>query len=131
MSSERTERVKNLEATLTQLADEDSVARLELLSELAWELRRADTKRALELSETSHALAQDLRNTHGLAHSLLAKGYCQMRLSRLKDALANVLEARALFAKFGDKEGLQRSLNTLGIIYGDSGDLLGGAESIF
>ena len=131
MNAEQAERVKNLEVSLTQVAEESSVARLELLGELAWELRRVDTKRALGLSEEAHALARELRHTHGLAHSLLTKGYCQMRLSELDEALANVAEARAFFEQLGDREGLQRSLNTLGIIYGDSGDLLGGAQSVF
>ena len=129
MNTERTERVKNLEVTLTQVADENSATRLELLSELAWELRRVDTKRALGLSEEAHALATELRHTQGLAYSLLAKGYCQMRFSDLEDALANVSEARSVLEQLGDKEGLQRALNTLGIIYGDSGDLLGALKT--
>ena len=125
MNTEQAERVKNLEVSLTQVADENSAARLELLGELSWELRRTDTKRALGLSKEAHALARELRHTHGLAYSLLTKGYCQMRLSELEDALANVAEARTFFEQLGDKEGLRRALNTLGIIYGDSGDFLG------
>lgn len=123
-----TERVKNLEVTLIQ-AGEDSVARLELLNDLAWELRRTDTKRALALGKEAHVLARELRHTHALACSLLIKGYAQMRLSELDEALANVSEARTFFEQLGDKEGLQRSLNTLGIIYGDSGDLLGALKT--
>ena len=96
MSTEQTKRVKNLEIILTQ-AGEDSTARLELLNDLAWELRRTDTKRALALGQEAHVLARDLRHTHALAYSLLVKGYAQMRLSELDEALANVSEAPHLF----------------------------------
>ena len=123
MDSQRTEHVKYLEVALSEVG-EDSAARLDLLNELSWELRRVDTARSLELSREAHALARDLRHTHGLACSLLVKGYCQMRFSELEAALANVTEARSVFEQLEDREGLQRALNTLGIIYGDSGDLL-------
>ena len=94
------------------------------LNDQAWELRHKDAVGALERADKAHTLAASLTYAEGVAYSLLAKAFAQFRLARLQDARANAEASRALLEARGDKQGLIRALNTLGIIYGESGELL-------
>ena len=110
-----------LEARLVNLS-EPSV-RLEVLNALAWELRYADAKHALELSEEAHGLARGLGDRRGLAYSLRNRGFCLFRLSDYDAALAHASEALGLFETLDDARGLESTLSALGAVHIMTGEL--------
>ena len=97
------------------------------LNSQAWDLRSTAVSDALALAEEAYALATASDYPQGIASSLLTKSYCQFRHSDYKEALDNANRALNMFEAANSKPDVQRALNTLGIIYGQSGDLTGGA----
>ncbi len=94
------------------------------LTSLAWELRRQDSSHSLTLAEEALRLAISLDYSKGVAYSLLAKAFALFRLSKLPEARSCAEEAKGYFKTLEDKQGLLKACNTLGIVYGESGDLL-------
>jgi tetratricopeptide (TPR) repeat protein len=112
-------------ASPTPLADSpvESANRLEYLNEQAWELKSRDTRKAERLANEAVELAQSLQHKAGLAKALLTRGYARFKLSQLNEAREDAEEARELFEGLGDSPQLLETLNLLGIIYGERGDL--------
>lgn len=117
------ERVQELEAQLDAAQKEGKSQNLvDLMNELAWELRRSDVRRALALSQQAaeHSLALSYR--HGLAISLRNQGAFHMLQSSNQTAMARSFEALRLFEEMGDEQGQATTLNTLGNVYHALGD---------
>ncbi len=96
---------------------------IDALNKQAWDLRRADAKQALSLSQDAFILAQAAAYPLGQAQSLLAQGRCYAQLAKLETALSKTQSALELFESLENNEGVRKALNTLGIIYGQSGNL--------
>lgn len=103
--------------------------RVKALNEEAWALRRSDTLQAFALGEQALDLAKDLAYEEGEAYANLVLGYCHVRLSSPKLALEATKLALKQFEALGDKEGELKALNTLGMVYGDSGNLPGALKT--
>ena len=102
--------------------EERAAAHIDDLNALAWELRRSDTKRSLLLGDEALRAAKTAAYERGRAYSLLVLGYGAMRAADLHGALDKLQTALTSFEHLGDKEGGRRALNTLGIVYGQSGN---------
>ena len=108
--------------TPTPIGEQTRVIQIDELNTLAWELRRTDTKQSLVLGEEALRSAQAVFYERGQAHSLLVLGYVAMRSSDLQAAQRKVQAALEFFESSNDSEGSRQALNTLGIIYGQSGN---------
>jgi diguanylate cyclase (GGDEF)-like protein len=108
--------------TINVVAD-TALLEVDELTSLAWELRRQDSSRALSLAEEALTQAISLDYSKGVAYSLLAKAFALFRLAKLPEARNCAEEAKGYFETLGDKQGLLKAWNTLGIVYGESGDL--------
>lgn len=97
--------------------------------ETAWNLRRSDPKRALALGEKAYAAAKEANDLSAEAYSLLVTGYSRVRLSEPELASEQLRKALALFEGLDDKDGERKTLNALGILYGESGDLTGALKT--
>ncbi len=95
------------------------------LNSSAWLVRHSDTTKALELAAEAARLASAAHYRQGVAYSLVTQCFAHFRLSRYKQALELGQEALETFKELGDNKGQQRTLNTLGMIYAESGDLTG------
>lgn len=104
----------------------DNLALLEVdeLTSAAWELRRQDPQQTLELATLALSRSQQLGYNAGMAHSLLAKAFALVRFGRLSEALHDAQESKTLFETLDDQQGILRATNTLGIVYGESGELV-------
>ena len=92
------------------------------LNALAWDLRRTDTKRSLLLGNEALRKAQAVDDERGQAYSLLVLGYGALRAADLHGAVDKLHTALAEFERSSDKDGSRKALNTLGIVFGQSGD---------
>jgi diguanylate cyclase (GGDEF)-like protein len=104
----------------------DDLTRLEVdeLTTLAWEQRRQDPQQTLELAVQALSKSKHLDYSSGIAYSLLAKAFALFRMGRLPEAQQDALEAKNLFETLNDQQGLLKATNTLGIVYGETGDLM-------
>jgi diguanylate cyclase (GGDEF)-like protein len=102
---------------------EPALQKVDELTLLAWELRRQDSSHSLTLAEEALRLAISLDYNKGVAYSLLAKAFALFRLAKLPEARNCAEEAKGYFETLRDKQGLLKAWNTLGIVYGESGDL--------
>ncbi len=101
----------------------EAATRLAHLNEQAWELRNRDSRRAEGLADEAIDLATSLNDQGGLAKALLTRGNARLKLSNLAAARQDAEAARALFETLGDSLQFLETLNLLGIIYGETGDL--------
>lgn len=121
---ESMERRPHLEDILSDVSTMPAFESIDALNDLAWELRRQDSSRALSLAEEAFTLAISFDYNKGVAYSLLTKAFALFRLAKLPEARSCAEEAKGYFETLEDKQGLQKACNTLGIVYGESGDLL-------
>ena len=105
------------------------IQKVDELNALAWELRRTDPKRSLMLAEEAHCDAQAAHYERGQAYSLLTLSYSAIRSSNLQTAQSKVQRALESFNASDDQEGRRQALNTLGIIYGQSGNYAGALKT--
>jgi diguanylate cyclase (GGDEF)-like protein len=98
---------------------------IDTLNDSAWSLRHSDPAQALQAAEESAARARQANYLKGVAYSLVTQSFAHFRLARYKPALELGRQSLDLFKTLQDSAGQQRTLNTLGIIYAESGDLTG------
>ncbi len=102
---------------------------LEELLDEAWSLRHSDVTKALDLSKQNLEQSRKTAYTKGVAYSLLTQTFCYFRLADYKKALESGQESLRLFETLDDHVGKQRILNTLGMVYAESGDLIGSLKT--
>ena len=100
------------------------------LNEKVWASRNSMPADIISLSKDNHALAIQHDYEQGIAQYLLIQSYQDFRLSNFKESLALAKEALSIFEKYDDGHWLQRNLNTLGIIYGQTGDFKNAQRTI-
>ena len=94
----------------------------ELISR-AWELRFSDTEGALALCERALEAARRLSHQAGVALSLYVRCNLSLRLSNPQGALKDALAALPHFEALGDGRRTQNTLNMLGLISSELGEL--------
>lgn len=91
--------------------------KIDLLNNLAWELRGTDTLRALHHSQEAHTLAEEADYPKGKAYSLYYSGVALRYLARYDEALSALLKAYDLFYAIRDSFGQAGTLNWMGNVY--------------
>ena len=94
----------------------------ELISR-AWELRFSDAEGALALCERALEEAEASTYRVGIALSLYVRCNLSLRLSNPQGALKDALAALPLFERLGDGRRTQNTLNMLGLINSELGEL--------
>ncbi len=89
----------------------------------AWEVRFSDPKGALALCKEALEEAQRLTCQAGVALSLYVRSDLSWRLSNPRGALADALAALPYFEALGDRQRIENTLNMLGVIYSELGEL--------
>jgi predicted ATPase/class 3 adenylate cyclase len=106
-------------------ANEASEAKIYLLLSLAKVARmREDYKWATQLNEESVALSREMRNTWGLASSLLGSALVSHSRGDSERATELHEESMDLFREWGDKQGLAFCSLDLGLVAITQGDLV-------
>lgn len=79
----------NLEHRLQRASgsDGDPIKRVDLLNELAWEIRFSDPPRSLLLTQEAEELSRRLEYAKGLAYSLFHKSFSLMRQGSYAEAI--------------------------------------------
>ena len=113
------EEVTHLEAKLAAAERNGSGAtqKADLLNDLAWSLRVADTNRALNLAREAYRLSSKESYEIGMAYALRTEGFCSYLSSSFETAMARSNEALRLFEKLGGLTGQASALNTIGNVY--------------
>ena len=108
--------VKELETLVAsgEFAGLTATTRADALNELAWEIKFADARRALELSERARRLSSEAHYARGLACGLRNCGACNYLLANYHAGLGESLESLRLFEEMGDDAGRADALNIAG-----------------
>ena len=95
---------------------------VDLLNDLAWELRGKDVRRALSLSHLAAEISNSLSYRPGIAKSFRNQGYLHLLQANNQTALTKSYEALRVFEELNDEPGQAASLNTIGNVYHALGD---------
>jgi diguanylate cyclase (GGDEF)-like protein len=118
--------IHQLEEQIAQAANVET--KIDLLNNLAWQLRLQDAERAQALSLEAMELAKarelnyGLPNEHGIANSLVTLAFIDGEAGRLDSSLARALEALAYLKDQPRSEALVGAWYTLGWAYYYSSD---------
>jgi signal transduction histidine kinase len=114
--------IQMLEARASQAATPEE--RVDALNALANELRRADVRRAMDLSQQAYDLASDPTRPYlkGRADSLYSLSRGSFFTGQNEQALAKGSEALSLYRQIDDRAGQMTALGHLGAIYLDLGE---------
>ena len=112
--------IETLEAELT--AATDIPVKIDVMNDLAWEIRNVNVARALEISQNAYELACANDYIKGKAYSLRNLSRCHSINSNYEVALLQGLESVELFKSLNDLKGLAHSVNVLSQIEWELGD---------
>jgi signal transduction histidine kinase/predicted negative regulator of RcsB-dependent stress response len=112
--------IAQIEARLA--AAENTQEQIDILNQLAWELRLNNLERAIETAERARGLATsgnfpDQPYLTGLANSLHILSRCQSVLGNYAQAVTLGLEALEIYEDINDLKGQGYAYNALGMIY--------------
>ena len=118
----QTLQIKQLEELITQAASIDK--KIDLMNNLAWQLRIQNSERAQELSLEAMELSKSLEphHEHGIANSLITLAFLDGEAGKLDAALSRSLEALSYLKEQPHSEILLGAWYTLGWAYYYSSD---------
>ena len=96
---------------------------VDTLLDRAWDLRLSDPEVALTHCEKALKDAQTLAYSAGVARSLYTKSWLAVCRSNPQEALIHAHAALPQFEALNDPQGTENTLNALGIIYSELGEL--------
>ena len=117
-------------AVLSDTPPADVVARVDELNELAWSIRRNNTKESFELSRQALDLAEANSYPRGVAYSHRNIGYCHLIMGDHGAALKEEREALSMFKGMGDDNGVAWALFCSGRIYLEGGEFSSAIASL-
>jgi diguanylate cyclase (GGDEF)-like protein len=91
------------------------------LNSRAWDLMLSSPEDALGLAERALASAEEAGYEAGLAEARLNVGWCENYLTRPGPAISSFQKSLDAFIALGDKLGVMKALNALGVVYFDLG----------
>lgn len=130
-------KLKMLESKLQALARVESVEKVDLLNELAWEIGYSDLGRAFHVNQEAWDLAQKLSYDVGVARSKRNVGFYYYTQANFDLALRYAYEALDTFEQVKDSEEQANVQGIIGLIYWSLGnfdltlDYLNRSEQIF
>jgi two-component system, NtrC family, sensor kinase len=122
-----TDKLATLEARLEAMP-ENSIERIDLLNQIAWEIWATNPTRAGELTRESLAAAEELEYGGGIAHARKNLGMLHYMRSEVEQAMHLQLEALAWFEAHDDRRGEAIVNLALAYIYWGFGDFKRGLD---
>lgn len=104
--------LKSIELKLEKATN--AFERVDLLNQLAWELRGVDIHKALSLIQESSALAKSCNDQLGYLESIKTTAYLQLKLSHHDISFQKAIEALGLARQLNNKVSEAFVLNVLG-----------------
>ena len=113
-------KIRHLEEHLQQLTD--PILQIDVLNQLAFELRHTDTVQSMQRSQEAVRRAEAIGYSNGLATGLLNQGFSDMVQSRYGQALSALAESIVIFDSLNDELGKAHALYNCGVVYIRIGD---------
>ncbi|HYF02157.1 MAG TPA: tetratricopeptide repeat-containing sensor histidine kinase [Patescibacteria group bacterium] len=96
--------------------------RVDIINELAHELRSINEERSIALTEEAFTISEELHYEKGLAYAKRNRGFCAFYAVEYDKALRNLFEAAETFKKLGDESGHASALVWTGIVFNSMGE---------
>jgi signal transduction histidine kinase len=97
--------------------------RVDVMNEIAWELRHNLPDNALDLALEARDLADSLGYEEGLGWAFRNEGVAEYILGNYADALTSNMEALRVFERLQDNDGIASSYLNIGLIHWQVGNL--------
>lgn len=107
----------------------DEKEKVDLMIEMALEIRMDDTEKAMTLAEEIIKRSEDVNYVLGIGHGLNHKGACYWLMGEYEDGLDELTAAHAIALEIGNKDLEARVLNNFGRIYRSLGNLASAINS--
>ena len=114
------EKIRHLEEQFQHLTD--AASQIDLLNQLAFELRHTDAGQSRQKSNEAIRRAEAVGYTSGLATGFLNQGFSEMVQSRYDQALPILFKAAAIFESLNDEPGKAHAFYNLAVVYVRIGD---------
>ena len=96
--------------------------KVDVLTELCWELNESNPKKALAYGIEALGLAKNIKYTKGEATTLKNIGVLYQYQGNYPQALENYLQSLKIFEQIKDEPGIANVLNNIGIVYRNQGN---------
>ena len=96
--------------------------KVDVLTELCWELNQSDPKKALAYGKEALTLAKSIKYTKGQATTLKNIGVLYQYQGNYPQALENYLQSLKIFETIKNEAGVANVLNNIGIVYRNQGN---------
>ncbi len=117
---ELAEKLSNIEQRLESLPE--SIEKVDLLNDYAWEVKDINPQRSIDLSNAAHAMAKKLGYEKGAVRSLYYHAVCKHLISDYEDALRELLYVLSAYQNLDDKISQGHVLNWIGNVHYRLGD---------
>ncbi|MDT8322869.1 MAG: tetratricopeptide repeat protein [Bacteroidota bacterium] len=97
--------------------------RIDVMNEVAWELRHNLPDDALDLALEARDLADSIGYEHGLGWAFRNEAVAEYILGNYADALTSNMEALRIFERLRDEDGIASSYLNIGLIHWQVGNL--------
>ncbi len=104
------------------MVTKDNRTKIDILYPEAWNLRYADTPRALVLGKQILASSESINYSRGIARGKLVSAAANFLLSNDENLLEYLTSALAFFESESDREGKLRALNFIANVYDNYGE---------
>ncbi|MDI1354875.1 MAG: tetratricopeptide repeat protein [bacterium] len=104
--------------------------RVDAMNHLAFEIRNADTLRAISLCREALKLSSEIKYLEGEATALANEAFCYVQITDYDLALEKLFEALRIFEEIKNEEGLARVRYNLCLVYFRFSDFYRGLENI-
>ncbi|OJJ14740.1 hypothetical protein BKI52_41635 [marine bacterium AO1-C] len=118
-------RIDSLQQVRQGIKSNDAKAikqKVDVLTELCWELNESDPKKALGFGKEALLLAKTNKYTQGEAVALKNIGVLYQYQGNYPQALENYLQSLKIFEQIKDESGIANVLNNIGIVYRNQGN---------
>lgn len=101
---------------------DSSIARVDVLNEISWELRHNEPDLALRYALKAHALADSISYEEGLGWAHRNVGVIEYILGNYAEAIEANLEGLRIFERLKIKEGIAGTYNNIGVVHWQLGN---------
>lgn len=107
--------IENLEEQLQ--IEKDIYKRIDIMSIIAWELRRKDSMKSFNIARKAYDLSSEVEYKKGLAESFLCLSVYDSFIGNFSESLEKSLKAFNMFEELDNEDGKIKALNSLGYTY--------------
>ena len=123
-----TEKISLLESAISAATDDK--LKVDVINQLAFEVRNSDTQRSIVLCKEAQKISSDINYSEGNATALANEGFCYVQITNFELALEKSFEALQIFETLKHEKGSALTHYNLCLVYQRIGNYTKGLDHI-